>query len=92
MGEPRRLFGSTALFAEDAHGTCPFYLKIGACRHGDQCSRHHIRPTSSPTLLLTHLYPVSHEGVLVASDEDWDDTTYARAQYHLEGWIKFSKF
>ncbi|KAL7720309.1 U2 snRNP auxiliary factor small subunit [Entamoeba marina] len=44
------------------HGTekdkvnCSFFFKIGACRHGDACSRHHYRPESSPTILLTHLY------------------------------------
>ncbi len=71
----RPLFGSTALFAEDAHGTCPFYLKIGACRHGDQCSRHHVRPTSSQTLLLQHLYPMNatRAGIKISSGEDWDD-------------------
>ncbi|EIE27768.1 RNA-binding domain-containing protein [Coccomyxa subellipsoidea C-169] len=35
---------------------CPFYFKIGACRHGDRCSRLHNRPTISPTLLLPNLY------------------------------------
>nr|DAD46461.1 TPA_asm: hypothetical protein HUJ06_016398 [Nelumbo nucifera] len=35
---------------------CPFYFKIGACRHGDRCSRLHNRPTTSPTLLLSNMY------------------------------------
>ncbi|XP_047325871.1 splicing factor U2af small subunit B-like [Impatiens glandulifera] len=35
---------------------CPFYFKIGACRHGDRCSRIHNRPTISPTLLLSNMY------------------------------------
>jgi splicing factor U2AF subunit len=44
------------------HGTeedkvnCPFYFKIGACRHSDRCSRLHHRPAFSPTLLVKHLY------------------------------------
>jgi splicing factor U2AF 35 kDa subunit len=44
------------------HGTeedkvnCPFYFKIGACRHGDRCSRLHHRPAFSPTLLVKHIY------------------------------------
>lgn len=44
------------------HGTeedrvnCPFYYKIGACRHGDRCSRLHHRPAFSQTLLFKHLY------------------------------------
>lgn len=44
------------------HGTeedkvnCPFYYKIGACRHSDRCSRLHHKPAFSPTLLVKHLY------------------------------------
>ncbi|CAK7901516.1 hypothetical protein CAAN1_11S03268 [[Candida] anglica] len=36
--------------------TCTFYSKIGACRHGEKCSRAHIKPISSETLLLANLY------------------------------------
>jgi len=35
---------------------CPFYFRIGACRHGDRCSRNHLRPHFSQTLLVPHLY------------------------------------
>lgn len=35
---------------------CPFYFKIGACRHGDRCSRLHSKPSISPTLLLSNMY------------------------------------
>ncbi|RLV94277.1 hypothetical protein JA1_001888 [Spathaspora sp. JA1] len=35
---------------------CSFYNKIGACRHGEKCSKKHIKPTSSKTLLLSNLY------------------------------------
>ena len=35
---------------------CPFYFKIGACRHGDRCSRLHNKPAASQTILLTNLY------------------------------------
>ena len=44
------------------HGTerdkvnCSFYYKIGACRHGDGCSRRHIKPTFSPTIVIPNLY------------------------------------
>ena len=44
------------------HGTeedkvnCPFYFKIGACRHSDRCSRLHHKPAFSPTILIKHLY------------------------------------
>lgn len=35
---------------------CPFYLKMGACRHGDRCSRIHNRPILSQTVLLQNMY------------------------------------
>lgn len=35
---------------------CPFYFKIGACRHGDRCSRLHNKPTISQTILLQNMY------------------------------------
>lgn len=44
------------------HGTeedkvnCPFYFKIGACRHADRCSRLHHKPAFSPTILIKHVY------------------------------------
>eukprot|EP00579_Thalassiosira_antarctica_P005942 CAMPEP_0201902352 /NCGR_PEP_ID=MMETSP0902-20130614/54911_1 /ASSEMBLY_ACC=CAM_ASM_000551 /TAXON_ID=420261 /ORGANISM="Thalassiosira antarctica, Strain CCMP982" /LENGTH=278 /DNA_ID=CAMNT_0048436351 /DNA_START=92 /DNA_END=926 /DNA_ORIENTATION=- len=44
------------------HGTeedkvnCPFYFKIGACRHADRCSRIHHRPAFSQTILIKHIY------------------------------------
>lgn len=44
------------------HGTeedkvnCPFYHKIGACRHSERCSRLHHKPAFSPTVLIKHLY------------------------------------
>mmetsp|Transcript_21878 Transcript_21878/g.51602 ORF Transcript_21878/g.51602 Transcript_21878/m.51602 type:complete len:278 (-) Transcript_21878:192-1025(-) len=41
---------------EDDKVNCPFYFKIGACRHGERCSRLHHRPAFSTTLLIKHLY------------------------------------
>ncbi|XP_043928176.1 splicing factor U2AF 35 kDa subunit isoform X4 [Protopterus annectens] len=35
---------------------CSFYFKIGACRHGDRCSRLHNRPTFSQTIALMNIY------------------------------------
>ncbi|KHN82051.1 Splicing factor U2AF 35 kDa subunit [Toxocara canis] len=35
---------------------CSFYFKIGACRHGEKCSRTHIMPSFSQTVLLKNLY------------------------------------
>lgn len=35
---------------------CSFYLKTGACRFGDRCSRQHPRPSSSVTLMIPAMY------------------------------------
>ncbi|CAO2839405.1 unnamed protein product [Amaranthus hypochondriacus] len=35
---------------------CPFYFKIGACRHGDRCARLHTKPSISPSLVLANMY------------------------------------
>ncbi|UYV81178.1 U2AF1 [Cordylochernes scorpioides] len=35
---------------------CSFYYKVGACRHGDRCSRIHNKPSFSQTILLQGLY------------------------------------
>ena len=35
---------------------CPFFFKIGACRHGDRCTRKHNRPTFSQTILIKQMY------------------------------------
>ena len=35
---------------------CSFYFKLGACRHGEGCSRLHNKPTFSQTILMQNLY------------------------------------
>ena len=35
---------------------CPFYYKIGACRHGDRCSRVHNKPSISQTVVFKNMY------------------------------------
>jgi len=78
-----RIFGT-----EEDRVNCPFYFKIGACRHGDQCSRQHNRPTASQSLLLCHMYPNCPESLQIAQEEPWDDEMYARAQDHLEAFYE----
>ena len=46
-----KIFGT-----EEDKVNCPFYLKMGACRHGDRCSRIHNRPILSQTILLQNMY------------------------------------
>lgn len=51
---------------------CPFYFKIGACRHGDRCSRLHNRPNSSLTLLLANMYQSPDAGLAQTGGLDAD--------------------
>jgi splicing factor U2AF subunit len=66
-----KIFGT-----EEDKVNCPFYLKMGACRHGDRCSRIHVRPVISQTLLLQNMYVPPQQsydaqtGQPVPQDED----------------------
>lgn len=58
------------------HGTekdkvnCSFYFKIGACRHGEKCSRKHVKPPYSLTMLMPNLYiSPSHDPNCTLTDE-----------------------
>lgn len=51
-----KIFGT-----EEDKVNCPFYLKMGACRHGDRCSRIHNRPILSQTILLQSMVRASSE-------------------------------
>jgi len=35
---------------------CSFYYKIGACRHGEKCSRKHVKPQYSQSVLIPNFY------------------------------------
>ncbi|KAM8975194.1 U2 small nuclear ribonucleoprotein auxiliary factor 35 kDa subunit-related protein 2 isoform 2-T2 [Pelodytes ibericus] len=41
---------------EKDRANCPFYLKTGACRFGERCSRKHVYPSSSQTLLIRGMF------------------------------------
>lgn len=36
--------------------SCQFYTRIGACRHGERCSKRHVKPFKSKTIILHNLY------------------------------------
>ncbi|ELU37680.1 splicing factor U2AF 26 kDa subunit [Rhizoctonia solani AG-1 IA] len=73
------LISRTSLVQQD-RVNCSFYYKIGACRHGDRCSRKHIRPPFSQTILLPNVYhnPAHNPSATYSEDQlqqDFD-TTY----------------
>ncbi|XP_067937752.1 splicing factor U2AF 35 kDa subunit-like [Watersipora subatra] len=51
---------------------CSFYFKIGACRHGDKCSRLHNKPTFSQTIVMPNVYsnPQHNQTESVISDAE----------------------
>ena len=52
---------------------CPFYIKVGACRFGDRCSRRHPIPSSSSTLLIRGMFSdMSLAGQLPLDEQDQD--------------------
>uniref|UniRef100_A0AAV2LSM5 Uncharacterized protein n=1 Tax=Knipowitschia caucasica TaxID=637954 RepID=A0AAV2LSM5_KNICA len=48
--------GSKNYGTERDVANCPFFLKTGACRFGDRCSRKHVIPSSSTTLLIRSMF------------------------------------
>ncbi|KAN0041667.1 hypothetical protein ACTFIV_004211 [Dictyostelium citrinum] len=64
---------------------CPFYLKIGACRHGDRCSRLHNKPVLSQTILLPNLYqsPISKKAIEAAGGQA-PNLSDAELQQHFD--------
>lgn len=65
---------------------CPFYFKIGACRHGDRCSRLHNKPSASQTILLTNMYrpPVGAGG----GGGGGGDAGSTAGQEHFEAFVE----
>lgn len=57
---------------------CPFYFKMGACRHGDQCERKHLKPSLSQTLLLSGMFsnPILHANYDEKKAQEWYDDFY----------------
>lgn len=66
---------------------CPFFMKTGACRFGDRCSRNHTRPAISRVLLVPNFY--DHIGLrqmnpdeLEAAD-DWLEYEDSETYHHF---------
>lgn len=59
---------------------CTFFSKIGACRHGEKCSRRHIKPTVLCTILIPNFYvspsAASEDGVSNDEIQDFFDNFY----------------
>jgi splicing factor U2AF subunit len=79
---------SRIIGTEDDKVNCTFYYKIGACRHGDRCTRTHLRPIFSTTVLIPHMYlppPPGPDGQPV-------DDTQSFEEFYEEVADEFMKF
>uniref|UniRef100_A0A665VUB1 Zinc finger (CCCH type), RNA-binding motif and serine/arginine rich 2 n=1 Tax=Echeneis naucrates TaxID=173247 RepID=A0A665VUB1_ECHNA len=62
---------------------CPFFLKTGACRFGDRCSRKHIYPTTSPTLMIRGMFTTY--GMEQSRRDDYDiDASLEHSEEELQ--------
>ncbi|KAM9410365.1 U2 small nuclear ribonucleoprotein auxiliary factor 35 kDa subunit-related protein 2-like [Pholidichthys leucotaenia] len=68
---------------------CPFFLKTGACRFGDRCSRMHAYPTTSPTLMIRGMFTTF--GMEETHRDDYDiDACLEHSEEELqESFIEF---
>ena len=78
---------------------CPFYFKIGACRHGDRCSRTHNKPLFSQTIMFENMYrSVSQiREAAIAQGLPPPEISHEEATYHFDDffedvWDEMSKF
>lgn len=88
-----------AKYAEgiDENKLCSFYTKNGACRYGNQCTKLHLRPKTSLTLLFAHLYKNPPLAVALADGQPIPDEKIEEVVEHLETWyqeifLEVSKF
>ncbi|XP_026862709.2 U2 small nuclear ribonucleoprotein auxiliary factor 35 kDa subunit-related protein 2 [Electrophorus electricus] len=65
---------------EKDKANCPFFLKTGACRFGDRCSRKHDHPVSSSTLMVRGMFVTF--GMEQSRRDDYD--TDASLEYSEE--------
>ncbi|XP_049573301.1 U2 small nuclear ribonucleoprotein auxiliary factor 35 kDa subunit-related protein 2 [Syngnathus scovelli] len=68
---------------------CPFFLKTGSCRFGDRCSRKHVYPSSSPTLMVRAMF-ITY-GMEQSQRDDYDgDASLEHSEEDLhESFVEF---
>jgi splicing factor U2AF subunit len=74
-----RIFGT-----EEDKVNCPFYFKIGACRHGDTCTRLHNKPIVAQTVMFFHMYDNPPAAVAFADGMDVKEEPLQDAVLHFE--------
>ncbi len=67
---------------------CSFYFKIGACRHGDRCSRIHNKPTFSQTVVLQNLYVNPQNSAKTADGSHLNHVSDEEMQEHFDDFFE----
>ncbi|XP_062499411.1 splicing factor U2AF 26 kDa subunit-like [Corticium candelabrum] len=87
LGDPSQQGGAEYLASifgtEKDKVNCSFYFKIGACRHGDRCSRLHNKPTFSQTILLANLY-INPKNITTTDPAAIPNMTEEELQQHFD--------
>ena len=63
---------------------CFFYSKVGACKHGDNCTRIHNKPMISQTIMFKHLYQNPPAAIAFAEGSKVGDQDLKEALIHFE--------
>lgn len=69
---------------EEDKVNCSFYFKIGACRHGDNCTRIHLKPTMSQTILIPHMYDNPPAAIALSGGTKLPDEMIKETVRHFE--------
>ena len=74
-----KIFGT-----EEDKVNCPFYFKIGSCRHGDTCTRLHNKPPLSQSMVFQHLYQNPTAAIVKANGMEVAESELVDAVTHFE--------
>ncbi|GAU99229.1 hypothetical protein RvY_10261 [Ramazzottius varieornatus] len=67
---------------------CSFYFKIGACRHGERCSRIHNKPTFSQTIVLLNIYQNPQNSAQTADGSHLGNISETELQQHFDDFFE----
>jgi len=67
---------------------CSFFFKMGACTHGERCSRIHNKPTFSQTILLQNLYINPQNSAKTADGSHLANVTDEEMQEHYDNFFE----
>lgn len=69
---------------------CNFFSKMGACRHGDNCTKTHFRPPTSRVVLFPLMYPNPQAAHIYVRDKHWEFSSFEKKylDMHFEKFFK----